>query len=457
MSSIKIPFFIGGEILEREEQKEKAEFHNKTVEVVSPRLSSADLEKIKKTKENAESLHELGSEEIISFLLKAREKWKKGAALREDAEKTVSEITGYSKQMVEFSFQYIDSMLTRDHLKLLLDTELGNKSLIDEWIEKGEAYVHCQPKGTVLHILAGNAPSISILSLIRGLLTKNVNVLKTPSGDPATLPYFVQTFKQVDPEHPITKSTSVIHWKSSDEEVLDEFIDLSDAVCVWGGGEAVEAVRDRAKGKELLEFGPRRGVQMIGSKTLSEEEALQSASQKAAHDLVIFDQEACFSPQLCFIEGNKEDAKKFSQKLKGALEHEATKLPKGIKSLQHSASIGHLKSYSVFLGNEILHSEDKDHMIVITEKTKHTKSHPLGRTLFVIPINDLRDAVDELDRETQVVAIEPFSRAYEFREKLTLKGVDRITHLGKMPYFAAGSPHDGIYPLARLVRWVKSR
>ncbi|MCK4491508.1 MAG: hypothetical protein KAU03_02715 [Candidatus Altiarchaeales archaeon] len=39
---------------------------------------------------------------------------------------------------------------------------------------------------------------------------------------------------------------------------------------------------------------------------------------------------------------------------------------------------------------------------------------------------------------------------------LALKGVDKVTDAGKMGYFALGAPHDGIYPLSRMVRWVKS-
>jgi len=43
------------------------------------------------------------------------------------------------------------------------------------------------------------------------------------------------------------------------------------------------------------------------------------------------------------------------------------------------------------------------------------------------------------------------------KERLTVKGVDRITRLGKMGYFALGSPQEGMYPLSRMVRWVKMR
>ena len=457
MEKLKIPFFIGGEIIEREELEEEVNFYNKTVKVVLPKISKEDFEKIEKTKKSLDALHELSSDEIISFLLKAKEKWKKGNSLRDNAEKDVSELTGYSKEMVDFSFNQIEGMLNKDYLNLLLESELGDKNLIDEWVARGEAYIHCQPKGTVLHILSGNAPSISVLSLIRGLLTKNINILKMSSGDLVTLSYFVQTFREVDSEHPITKSVSVVYWKQSNESLLERFVELSDILCVWGSGDAVEAIKSYSSGKEVLEFGPRRGIQLIGKEVFSDDESLKETVKKAAHDLVVFDQEACFSPQLCFIEGNKEEAKKFAKEFENALLDEGSRLPKGIKSLQHSASIGHMKSYSDFLGNEVIYSKNKDYMLIITEKIKHTKSHPLGRTLFVIPVNSFDDVIEEFGHETQVVAIEPFTRAYELRERLTRQGVDRITHLGKMPYFAAGAPHDGIYPLARLVRWVKSR
>ena len=82
-------------------------------------------------------------------------------------------------------------------------------------------------------------------------------------------------------------------------------------------------------------------------------------------------------------------------------------------------------------------------------------THPLGRTIFIIPIGDLRESLHHIGPETQVVAIEPYPKAAALKEQLTLRGVDRITRLGKMGYFALGSPQEGMYPLSRMVRWVK--
>lgn len=453
---IQVPFIIGGELVNREELIEEIKFRDKTVQIVLPEFSFSDLEKIKKTRENLDQLHSLKTEEIIDFLVKVGEKWKKGNKLRDQAVLFIQESTGYSKEMVEFSMDQIEQLLSKDYLNMLLDCELGSNKIMDEWIKRGEAYVHCQPKGTVLHILAGNAPTISIISLIRGIITKNSNILKMSSRDMVTLSYFVRTFLEIDPNHPVTKSVSVIYWKSSNQEILKDLIGISNAICVWGGGDAIDNVRKLSVGKEVLSFGPRRGVQMIG-REVSFAKNIKEIAEKAAHDLSIFDQEGCFSPQICFFEGNREEAKKYALILEEALINESKKNPRGKMTLHQMATINNIKSCSIFLGHELIHSDKFDYAIIIIENIGQAKNHPLGRTLFIIPIKDLKDSFSLIGSETQVVAIEPFLRAYEFREELTRKGVDRITHLGKMPNFAAGSPHDGIYPISRLVRWVKSR
>ncbi len=213
-------------------------------------------------------------------------------------------MTGYSREMIELGMKQIQEMLSRKYLETTLNSELGDKRLLDEWIQKGEISIHCQPRGNVLHILAGNVPPVSILSLVRGTLTKNCNIAKMPSGDVVTAAYLAQSYLDVDPEHPITKSTSVVYWPSDEKEILDELMSFVDCICVWGGKEAVETIRKEAPSKiELLEFGPRRGIQLIAKEAFND---LKQVSLKAAHDLTLFDQEGCFSPQIGFVEGDIE-------------------------------------------------------------------------------------------------------------------------------------------------------
>ena len=421
------------------------------LEIGLPKVSDIDIREMKAVNKNA--MHDLSIDEIISFYQRVRNLWdSKAYEKREELIDLTCRMTGYSREMIELGMKQIQAMLSEKNLEITLNNELGDKRLLDEWIPKGDISIHCQPRGNVLHILAGNVPPISILSLLRGTLTKNCNIAKMPSGDVVTSAYLAQSYLDVDPEHPITKSTSVVYWPSNEKKTLDEIMSFVDCICVWGGEDAVGTISREAPPKiELLKFGPRRGIQLIGKEAFND---LKQVSLKAAHDLTLFDQEGCFSPQISFVEG---DIEKYGKSLAESLKEENERLPKGHRPLDGHAAITHTKEYSKFRGHKVLASEKTEWTIIIVNNLEEIKTHPLGRTIFLVPVKNMKDAVDYIGPETQVVAIEPFDKAIEIRDELTLKGVDRITHLGKMGYFAVGAPHEGMYPLSRMVRWVKSR
>jgi long-chain-fatty-acyl-CoA reductase len=323
---------------------------------------------------------------------------------------------------------------------------------MDEWVTRAESVVHCQPRGKMLHILAGNVPAVAITSIVGGGLTKNANIIKMSDRDVITASYFAQSFHDVDPEHPVTKTTSVLYWPHTNHEIFGKIISLVNAVSVWGGYDAIHETRKNTpQGVELLEFGPRRGVQLIGKDAFHD---LEKATKNAAHDLTLFDQEACFSPQIAFVEG---DAERYAESLAKSLEEENARLPKGYSDPKFHANITNARIYSKFRGHKVHTSAKAEWTIILASKMEDFPTHPLGRTIFIIPVKDLAESIEHIGPETQVVAIEPYSRATDLKERLTVKGVDRITRLGKMGYFALGSPQEGMYPLSRMVRWVKIR
>jgi hypothetical protein len=58
---------------------------------------------------------------------------------------------------------------------------------------------------------------------------------------------------------------------------------------------------------------------------------------------------------------------------------------------------------------------------------------------------------------TQTVGVYPPARKAELRDRLACAGVQRIVSLGAAFGLATGGhglPHDGFFPLARLMRWV---
>jgi long-chain-fatty-acyl-CoA reductase len=447
-----VPFVIAGNVKKGAEHKKTYESDKGKITVGLPGISDNDIKRMKGA--DKEEMHDLSIDEIILFLTKVGKLWSSEKyEKRKELIDLTCMITGYSRPMVELGMQQIQGMLSRKFLEITLKSDLGDKRLLDEWLPRGEASVHCQPRGVVLHVLAGNVPAVTIMSLINGILSKNCNIARMSSRDVITASYFVSSFADVDQEHPVTKTTSAIYWPSNRGDILDKFLSFANCVCTWGGRDAVESIRKKAPYEvELLEFGPRRGIQLIGREASKN---LKQIAARAAHDLTLFDQEACFSPQIAFVEGNAE---KYAQCLAENLEAENKKLPRGFSALDAHAAISHTRMYSKFRGHKVFHPDKTDWTVIITKNVEELPvSHPMGRTIFLIPVKDIRESLKYIGSETQVVAVEPFDRGIELREALTGRGVDRVTRLGKMGYFAVGAPHEGTYPLSRMVRWVKCR
>jgi hypothetical protein len=69
-------------------------------------------------------------------------------------------------------------------------------------------------------------------------------------------------------------------------------------------------------------------------------------------------------------------------------------------------------------------------------------------------VESLEDALGRINVATQSVGVHPASRKASLRDALAGAGAQRVVTLGDVPIVEAGLPHDGFYPLQRLVRWV---
>jgi len=452
-AAFRIPLIINSE--KRFGQGITTKTHTKDGEISFhlPEVTDSDIEKLSTTSD----VHELSINEIIDFYVKVGKLWgNHNYDLRKDAVQLAVRNSGYSAEMIEHAYDQIAGIFSKQFISQTIKSEIQDEAFLDDWLKVDEIYVHAQPRGRVLHILAGNAPPISAVSMLRGSLTKNSNIIKMASGDLVTSIYLASSFLDVDADHPITKTTSVVYWPHG-SLVEEKIIHNANAVCVWGGKDVIESTKAKTRpGTELLEFGPRRSMQFIGHEAFESKNVLQSVTDKAAHDIVLFDQEACHSPQLAFVEG-KGNAETFCEALSKSMVEECKRLPKGFTRGDKHASISHERILAKFYGEKVYESEKTEWTIILSDKVQRTQRHPLGRMLYVFEIPDLKGAIHHIDKSVQTVAVFPEKRIVELRDEITKRGADRVTSIGRMGYFATGAPHEGVYPLSRLVRWVKSR
>jgi long-chain-fatty-acyl-CoA reductase len=450
MEHMDLPVIVNGKEVQVSDATDKYVLSYNKIEIRIPKLNEEMIKSIEEF--SIEEMRKLSTHEIVTFLSKVGKLWK-------------NPDYKYRKMLFEFgpmiteqsfvAYEHIVNLFVgllcwKEFLQDIMDSELGKKQIMDEWVPHYTAYVHAEPLGKLLHIMAGNVPIAGIYSLVRGILTKNTNTAKLPGRDVLTLLLLVKSFQDVDPEHPITRSTSVVYWERSNEEIINRFTGMANGICIWGGQSSVDYYKAKApSGCETIVYGPKNSAQIIkyGS------DAPKDLTFKIARDICLYEQEACLSPQVIYFEG--EDIDGFIESLKQSLYLYSEIIPKGNYEIDHYAHLNYTILCNAFCGNPSYKGEKLDWLIVkMKNKTEISLEHPLGRTIFIYEMKDIRECLKYMENSNvQTVAIYPLQLAHELRDELSKRGIMRITYVGGMDAPRLGVVHDGVY-LNRLVRMV---
>ena len=160
-----------------------------------------------------------------------------------------------------------------------------------------------------LHITAGNAPQVPIISALRLILTKSAGVIKLPYG--STLPGALLALAAVAvaADHPLTRNISLVYWQGGDAAIENVLFAPAafDRIVVWGAPEAIGSVRSRALFTKVVCFNPRYGVSFIGREAFADD--LDRVAFASAMDTMIYNQKACTASQVHYIEATEEQAR----------------------------------------------------------------------------------------------------------------------------------------------------
>lgn len=447
MKNIELPIVVNGELVHRTDAPPHVIEYETGVSVTIPRVTDQVVEDVLKTSRLA--LADLHLDEITVFLNRVGRLWgDPDYPGRAEAVELAASITGYSPVMVAGDYARIARACDRPKLYDIVETDLHDPLLLDDWIPRQSVLLRALPKGRVLHLMVGNVPLAGLFTVVRGLLTKNVTVAKLPKRDPVSTLAFARAFLDVDPSHPLTKALSVLYWPGG-APVEQSFVDASNVVCAWGQRSSIEAVKPKIPlGVDLLEFGPKESLMFVSG----DPSEWDDVALRAAYDISVYEQEACFSPQRIFVEG---DSAVFTEKLAAALDAVLRRLPAGFASIDKLAHVARARREAEFDGYRVRHSAGGEWTVIdVTKGEFPVPDHPLGRTVYVHPVDDLTDAVGQVHADTQTVAVHPWRRGRELAERLTLAGATRITEVGLMSRPRPGFVHDAMRPLHSMVRWV---
>ncbi|TXT61804.1 MAG: putative Long-chain-fatty-acyl-CoA reductase [Promethearchaeota archaeon] len=248
--------------------------------------------------------HNRDIEEVLEIIDQVGSLW---ADRNYDIRKEVMEIlplmTGESRELCEIELSGTTELWKKNNAELQLKREIGGKKYLEDWIEKGNSKLHAQPRGLVLHNMAGNAFNLGFLTLFYGLVSKNVNLVKLSHGEPYVIIKLCQSIMDVDKN--IAKEIAALYWRGSSGEIYDELFNSGyiDAVIAWGGIYSIEEIRRRAYrfGIKVIDHGPKLSFSIISEELFQNPEKLNELIQKLAIDVACWNQKACLSPRIIYI------------------------------------------------------------------------------------------------------------------------------------------------------------
>jgi phenylacetate-coenzyme A ligase PaaK-like adenylate-forming protein len=375
----------------------------------------------------------------------------------------------FSPPMTAATLDMLPGLLARESLLGRIRSELGPEALLDGWVHDARlaASTALVPRGTLLHVSAGNVFLGCVDSLVMGLVTKNVNVLKLSRADPFFPLLFVETLAAHDPDRRVADLVAVVPWKGGDAAVESVFKEEADTIVVWGGEESVKSWRDGlALSTRLVEYGPKLSGAVVTRRGMAGADMARLGAG-IARDVAMWDQAACSSPQTLYVEdldGGEpgSGAEALVPHVVAGLAAIEDRLPLGRLTMDEKVEVRKAREMARFAmaqgEGRLWESPGSMRWTVVLDRRPGFVLSPGNRTLVVKPFRDVGKVSAEVSRVRAILQALAVLAAPDELPALSLalagRGANRLCLPGRMSEVVAGGPHDGRYPLAELVRRV---
>ncbi|HLS97611.1 MAG: acyl-CoA reductase [Porticoccaceae bacterium] len=454
---LEVPHFIKGIVQHGAEVEQRS--RAQSTPVFTPKIS---MDELVWRRHQPVPAFDTPINDIIDFLVEVGERldFDSNSYLQEAVEK-MGHFSPLDPRVLENSYRDIRYMFRRGGLVAEVEQTLGSLDVLDGWVARNPWQPNSRVRAVpprMVHILAGNAPVVPPITIIRGALTKGVHLLKLPSNDMFTTTAILRTMADVDPNHPTTRSFSAAYWRGGDERIESGIYrsQYFDKIVVWGGEAAVRhVVKYVGPGLEMVSFDPKVSVSLIGNAAFSSAETVKEVAARAAADVIGWNQDACSASRFHYVEGTTEQVDAYCEELVKAMGVD-TRYGPGKSGLVPPPDI---REQLDMLQNlepiyRVFGKYDGNGMAIRSDEP--VAFSPTGKLVNVVRVDSLADAVQHVTVATQTVGIYPPAARIALRDSLSSCGAQRLVDLGEVNGGEGfgGTPHDAGMPLNRFMRWV---
>lgn len=369
----------------------------------------------------------------------------------------IANINEIEEYKIEYYYKMIKFMLSEEYLKEKVKSELNNKTL-NKYEDINPVGYHkvrekIYPLGTLLHITSGNADGLPVFSIIEGLLTGNINILKMPTTIENDISELI-LLKLMEIEPLLKEYIYIFDYSSERVDLIEKMAEVSDAIVVWGGNNVVKAVRNLAKPNiKIIEWGHKISFVYIDIENLKDIELYE-----IAEEISLSNQLYCSSPQGIYL--NTEDAIKtneFAKKFILTLDEisKKYKLRENINlETQIALEIQTEKINSIDSPSKIYQGEYSN---IIVYNNSELRSSMMFRNPWIKPLKE-ENIIKELKKYKNYLQTVGLITSESKREKLADKfiksGAVRVCKPIDMSKNYTAMPHDGELTLLRYTKQI---
>jgi hypothetical protein len=388
------------------------------VPVMNRNLLKKCLEFLKSSRKNF--LLKKNRKQIQDVLNKSIESWLKPSELKSVAERVLR----FSPRMNEKILNEMMNTFKKDLSKLNVS-------------ENGD----CTELVVCVH---GEIPGPGALTIIQSLLNRSAVFCKTPSIFEVL---FAHSIAEVDEE--LANCIAVVNWESGKPENkdLEEYVfgerTKNDVAVFFGNPDTSEEIRKSLNpSAKFIAHIHGLSLGIIGKEMLTEKR-IEEVALDSALAVAMYDQLACFSPQVYYVErGGEISPEEFCEILAKKINEVELEIPLGDFSFDESARMStkiHTYRLQNLAGMLKLHEIQSNGRIVgavIHQEGKKVESSPLYRVIVVNPISDVSEVpglIEDKSTHIHTVGIElDEERKTKLISKFKEFGVNRITQIREM-------------------------
>lgn len=359
---------------------------------------------------------------------------------------------------------YISLWLRRENLDRMCQVNYSDTRYLDGFCQnETNVLMMAQPRGIVCHWIAANMPTLGFFSIVQAILSKNGSLVKMPGEYVALILAILRELPEISVEYEgatysgksLLDAIAIVTFEGKSTSVSEKFSLAADCRIIFGGSEAVRAIsrlpcRDHC---ETIIFGPKYSFAVYDREYI-ESDAFNRSLDQLAKDVAVFNQMACSSPHVMFVEKSPHSVEAIASWLSDAFE----RLPEALRNQEISSGlsakiINARARYLLSDGKNCVAPGDLGWTILIDQEI--CLEEPIqGKCIYVKEITSVDEVIPLVNHKIQAISIgilDPVKRD-TFARQVTYRGADRIVIPGTIHDFTL--PWDGIMTLTRLVRWV---